>query len=119
MIRLEKYNTNNIYLTLNEKRLLTNSNFLINFYSNADKTDNLFLLSGDTSLNQNRWNEFPFNNPILDSGTYDYFVYETTATTLAISATTGNICESGKAIVIGTGTTENTFNNTTTDYTFQ
>jgi hypothetical protein len=119
MLRIKKYDTNDLILTLNEKRLLNTSNFVINFYSNSNKVNNLFFLSGDTSSNPNRWNEYPFNYPILDIGTYDYVVYETTGTTLTISATTGNICESGKAVVIGTGTTIPTLTDNLTEYTFQ
>jgi hypothetical protein len=119
MLRIKKYDENDIILTLNEKRLINDSNFIINFYSNADKIDNLFYLSGDTSQNPNRWNEFPFDFPVLELGTYDYVVYETTGSTLAISATTGNICESGKAVVIGSGSTIPTLPNNLTEYTFE
>jgi hypothetical protein len=109
-------------LTLNEKQLINDSNFLINFYSNADKVDNLFYLSGDTSPNPNRWNEFPITGTgITDlmEGQYDYYVYETITTVLAISATTGNIVESGKAVVIGSGSTTPFLSNELTQYTFE
>jgi hypothetical protein len=46
-------------------------------------------------------------------------VYETTGSTLAISGTTGNVCERGKAVVIGTGTTIPTLPDNLTQYTFE
>jgi hypothetical protein len=122
MIYIDKYNPQDIILTLNEKRLLNDSNFILQLYSNQEKETTLYWLTGDTSFNTNRWNQFNITGTgITDliQGSYDYMVYETTGTTLAISATTGNICETGKLIIIGTGTTSYTLNNTNTEYTFE
>jgi hypothetical protein len=120
MIYINKYETNQLVFTLNEKRILDNSNFILQLYSNNNKESDLFYLSGDTSPNPNRWNQFVLSASTLtnlEAGTYDYFCLETTGTTLNISQGF-NVCESGKAVVITTGTTIPTLINTENQYTY-
>lgn len=120
MIYINKYETNQLVFTLNEKRILDNSNFILQLYSNNNKDSDLFWLTGDTSPNQNRWNQFTISASTLsnlEAGTYDYFCLETTGATLNISEGF-NICESGKAVVIGTGTTIPTLINNQDQYTY-
>jgi hypothetical protein len=120
MIYIYNYQNNSVPFTLNEKRILDNSNFILQLYSNNNKVSDLFWLTGDTSPNPNRWNEFTLSAQTvssLEAGTYDYFCLETTGTTLNISQGF-NVCESGKAVVIGTGTTIPTLINTENQYTY-
>jgi hypothetical protein len=83
----------------------------------------LFWLTGDTSPNINRWNEYQWTSGTtsgLIAGTYDYFVYQTSGSTLSLSGmTTEDIVESGLATVIGTNPTQTTYNNPVEEYTFE
>jgi hypothetical protein len=55
----------------------------------------------------------------MSPGQYDYFVYQTTGSTLTISGlTTSDVLESGLCDVIGTGTTQTTYINNKDEYTF-
>jgi len=122
MIYINKNQSNELVFTLNEKREYSNSNFILNLYSNANKTNqDIFLAnSADTSTNTTRWNQWEYTeNNILQAGTFDYSVYETTGNTL--TAITGlNMVESGKCVVVGSGTTIPTINNNNQiEYTFE
>lgn len=133
MIKIQKNQSNSVPFTLNEKTTLTGSSltYLLELYSNQNNTTKVLRLSGDTSSNPTRWNEYTIIETggteslgsaivSLEAGTYDYYVWQTTASTLSLSAAT-SIVESGKCKVKGTGTTYTTFNNTTNPegYTFE
>lgn len=131
MIKITKNQSNSVPFTLNENTTLSGSSltYLLELYSNDNNKNTVLRLSGDTSSNPNRWNEFTIIETgttenlgqaivSLEAGDYDYFVWQTTASTLSLSAAT-SIVESGKCKVIGTGTTYSTYNNTTDEgYTF-
>ena len=130
MITLSTNTENFPTLTLNEKATLNNPNWLLAITSNSNHNTKVIRLSGDTSLNTARYNRFPITvtgstdenleNGIvhLEPGTYDYQAWQTSGTTLALSAAT-SIVESGKLEVNGTGTTTTTYTNQLTDYTFE
>jgi hypothetical protein len=121
MIYINKNQTNQLIFTLNEKRKFVDSNMILELYSNADKTNTYIFLpySADTSFNQNRWNQWDYiESNQLNEGQYDHRVYEWTGNTLtSVSGLT--ITESGKTVVIGSGSTIPTLPNNLTEYTFE
>jgi hypothetical protein len=120
MITINKGVSNQVIFTLYEKSIGNNPYFL-QLYSNQNKDNTLIVLSGDTSPNTIRWNQFTIDDSLynLQSGTYDYYCHQYTGGTISLSAST-NIVESGKCIVEGTGFTQSTYNNATKqNYTFE
>ena len=128
MIKITKNQTNNVVLTLNEKTTISNANYLLELFSNQNHDSKVVRLSGDTSTNLDRYNQFPIVETSTDDldngqislleGTYDYFAYETTGSTLSLSG--ASIIESGKLIVISTGSTvTTTFDDNNDEYTFE
>jgi len=127
MIKIIKNQSNNVVLTLNEKTTISDANYLLELFSNQNHDSKVVRLTGDTSANIIRYNEFPvvenasedLDNGIieLEAGTYDYFVWQSSASTLSLSAAT-SIVESGKCVVIGTGTTSTTFTDSNNEFTF-
>ena len=87
MIRLTKGQTQNIILTLTEKQLLTNPNYLFIFTNRSANTEVKFvkLNATDTSEYKDRYNEFSIvTNTYFSTslnGQYDYDVYEQASTT--------------------------------------
>jgi hypothetical protein len=87
MIHLTKGETNTIVMTLTEKQLLTNPNYLFVFTNRSSNCDIKFiqLYATDTSLYKDRYNEFSittnthFKNEL--EGQYTYEVYEQASTT--------------------------------------
>jgi len=113
MIYIYKNNTNECAFTLMEKTTLLNANYILEFYSKANNDSKLLWLntSADTSNNTARYNLFDIveaptdnvNNLQINLGEseYIYRVYETTGSTLALSAVTSNdIVEYGRCNVI-------------------
>jgi hypothetical protein len=118
MIILNKGKINSVVFTLNESSVASGE-FFLQLYSNQNKKNTLVYLSGDTSLNTVRYNRYDIDETVLNLtvGEYDYFVHEFTGGTPDINLSEG-IVETGKCIVIGSGTTVNIFNNNNTEYTF-
>ncbi len=117
---------NKVIFTLNEKKTLSDPNYLMEIFSKQTHDSKIIRLSGDTSINPTRFNEFiieesqteDLNAAIvtLIPGEYNYFIYETTGLTLSISAAT-SILESGLVKVVGTGQTTHTFSDTPSEFT--
>jgi hypothetical protein len=114
MINIEKNNTNIVVATLTEKSILLNPNFLFSFSSTTDVNNVVNFMATDTSQYKSRYNIFTvvetgttFVNltagtiNLNPTGMWDYNIYESTGVTLSISATTGNVLETGKVIVNG------------------
>lgn len=119
MIYLEKEELNSVVFTLNEKTTLTNANYFLSLYSEGNNTDTILRLSGDTSNNKNRYNQFSLDISLeeeLGVGEYDYRVYETTGTTYTEGL---SIVESGKVKIEGVEETSTTYNNNNNEYTFE
>lgn len=118
MITLNQNEVNTVILTLNEKKIGNNPYFL-QLYSNQNKNNTLINLTGDTSTNVVRYNRYEIDESPLNLivGQYDYFVHQYSGGTISLSAST-NIVESGKCVVLGTGTTTSTFTNNNEEYTF-
>jgi len=82
MIQLTKGVTQFMYLTLTEKELLTNPNYLFIFRSRSTNTEVKFVLlnNADISLFKERYNKFSlvtntyFNTSLI--GQYTYEIYE-------------------------------------------
>jgi hypothetical protein len=86
MIQLTKGATQFMYLTLTEKELLTNPNYLFIFTNRSSNVEVKFVLlnAADVSLFKERYNKFSLvtNTYFVSSliGQYDYQVYEQVST---------------------------------------
>jgi hypothetical protein len=107
MIRLTKGQTQIVILTLTEKQLLTNPNYLFVFTNRSANTEIKFVRLNNTDLSQykDRYNEFSFvtntNFATALNGQYDYVVYEQTSTSNT-NPTGLNALESGIMELVGT-----------------
>jgi len=107
MIRFTKGQTQNIILTLTEKQLLTNPNYLFVFKNRSANTEIKFvkLNATDVSLYKDRYNEFSIvTNTNFGSslnGQYVYQVYEQ-ASTSNTNPTGLNLLETGIMELVGT-----------------
>ena len=118
MIHLTKGETNTIVMTLTEKQLLTNPNYLFVFTNRSSNNVIKFVIlnASDISLYKDRYNEFNivtntnFSNAL--EGQYTYEVYEQTSTT-NLNITGLNKLETGIMWLSGSTLTYNQF--TTTD----
>lgn len=129
MIKIFKNVITEVPFTLFEKQTIPYSamtQYIIEFYSKKDHSSTLLSLplSADTTTNNARYNRFPINltsytGTTMSEGQYDYFVYQTTGSTLSISGlTTSDVLESGLCEVIGTGFTQTTYVDNKNEYTF-
>lgn len=118
MIRLTKGQTQSVILTLTEKELLTNPNYLFVFTNRSSNTVISFvkLNNTDISLYKERFNEFSittnthFNTAL--NGQYDYQIYEQVSTS-NLNPSGLNELESGIMDLVGTALTYTEY--TTTD----
>jgi hypothetical protein len=119
VIRLTKGQTQNIILTLTEKQLLTNPNYLFVFENRSTNTEIKFIKLNNTDISgyKERFNEFSIVvNDYFDcslNGQYSYFVYEQASSTN--KNTTGlNLLESGIMELSGTTISYNEYETTST-----
>jgi hypothetical protein len=107
MIRLTKGATQNIILTLTEKQLLTNPNYLFVFTNRSANTEVKFVRLNNTDISQykDRYNEFSIvtntNFSTALNGQYDYDIYEQTSTS-NLNPAGLNLLESGIMELVGT-----------------
>jgi len=107
MIRLTKGQTQSVILTLTEKQLLTNPNYLFVFTNRSANTEIKFvrLNNTDVSIYKDRYNEFSFvtntNFATALNGQYDYVIYEQASTSNTNPAGL-NALESGIMELVGT-----------------
>lgn len=113
MIYIEKNKANKIVLTLSESSSLINPNYLFEFINEFnDNPVTIYYSATDDSLAKNRYNLFDLVENVsgsttggtnvalsLMAGQYKYNVYESSASTLSVSATTGTIIETGRMVV--------------------
>ena len=106
---------NSVILTLAEKSLLTNPNYMFVFQNEYNINSNGITFSTpDISSYTNRYNQFVitesatastiggYDVPLsLISGQYSYSVYESLEPTLNILDTTGRIIETGRMVISG------------------
>jgi hypothetical protein len=120
MINLTKTATQNIYLTLTEKQLLTAPNYLFRFINRSSNEEVKFVLlnATDTSLFKDRYNKFSITTDTYFSssvnGMYVYEVYEQAGTGTNITGL--NMVESG---IMMLDSTSNVFTNYTTTDTYK
>ena len=114
MIHLTKGQTNTIILTLTEKQLLTNPNYLFVFTNRSSNSVISFikLNATDTSLYKDRFNAFSIVTDTYFNGTlegqYTYEIYEQ-ASTSNTNPTGLNKLETGIMWLLGTTVTYNQF----------
>jgi len=107
MIRLTKGQTQNIILTLTEKQLLTNPNYLFVFTNRSANTEIKFVRLNNTDISQHkdRYNEFSIvtntNFSTALNGQYYYDIYEQTSTS-NLNPAGLNLLESGIMELVGT-----------------
>jgi len=107
MIRLTKGQTQNIILTLTEKQLLTNPNYLFVFTNRSANTEVKFVKLNNTDISQykDRYNEFSVvtntNFSTALNGQYNYDIYEQTSTS-NVNPAGLNLLESGIMELVGT-----------------
>ena len=107
MIRLTKGQTQNIILTLTEKQLLTNPNYLFVFTNRSTNLEVKFVKLNNTDISQykDRYNEFSIvtntNFSTALNGQYDYDIYEQTSTS-NLNPAGLNLLESGIMELVGT-----------------
>jgi len=107
MIRLTKGQTQNIILTLTEKQLLTNPNYLFVFTNRSANTEVKFVKLNNTDISEykDRYNEFSIvtntNFSTALNGQYDYDIYEQTSTS-NLNPAGLNLLESGIMELVGT-----------------
>jgi hypothetical protein len=107
MIRLTKGQTQSMILTLTEKQLLTNPNYLFVFTNRSSNVEIKFVLlnAADISLYKDRYNKFSittntyFNTAL--NGQYNYQVYEQTSSSNT-NPSGLNMIESGIMDLVGT-----------------
>ena len=113
MIYIKKNQLNPVVLTLSESSQLANPYFLFEFIQEFNTESNpIYFTTTDDSLSQLRYNLFNINETTsgsvsggtnvslnLMAGQYRYNVYESSASTLSVSATTGQIIETGRMVV--------------------
>jgi hypothetical protein len=115
MIYLKQETINRVVLTLTESSALSNPFYLFQFTKDLQTYPNqevIYFTTDDLSSVTSRYNLFEIElsstgstsggtSVALDmaSGQYSYKVYEASASTLSVSATTGNIVEQGRLIV--------------------
>ena len=107
MIRLTKGATQNIILTLTEKQLLTNPNYLFVFTNRSANTEVKFVRLNNTDISQykDRYNEFSIvtntNFSTALNGQYNYDIYEQRSTS-NLNPAGLNLLESGIMELVGT-----------------
>jgi len=119
MIRLTIGNTQSIILTLTEKQLLANPNYLFVYTNRSANTTISFVVlnNADVSLFKDRYNKFSvvtndkFANAL--TGQYDYEIYEQ-ASTSNLDPTGLNMLESGIMELVGTAFSYTKFSTTDT-----
>jgi hypothetical protein len=126
MITISGNQTTNVAFTLYEKTTLSGATYILDLYSNQNHNHTLIWLTGDTTNNNMRYNYFPidltpYTGNTLIGGTYDYFVWQTTGSTLSTTGLTiSDIVESGLCeIVLPNPYTGTTYNNPKQEFTFE
>ena len=114
MIYLNKNTTNTVILELTNVSSLLSPNYLFEFINNINPNNITYFTAQDLSSFKCRYNRFeiienntsiPLSGQVsLISGSYNYNIYESSAITLSVSATTGKVISTGKVIVDGLDT---------------
>jgi hypothetical protein len=128
MLTIPNYQTSLTPFTLTEKTTipLSQVKYILELNGKELHDETLLFLTGDTSLNVDRYNYYPINLTPYDliGGQYSYKVWQTTGNTLSITGlTTNDVVETGFATITTTGATQNPTYvapaNTQTQYIFE
>lgn len=116
MINLQKDTENTVILELTSVSTLLNPYYLFEAINDMQPTNITYWTATDLSTYKCRYNRFTITETgstyvdltggtiNLLTGSYKYNIYEASASTLSVSATTGNIISTGKLIVDGEDT---------------
>lgn len=116
MIYINKNSVNPTILELTRVSSLLNSNYLFEFINDISPNSITYFTGQDLSTYKCRFNRFDiiesgstFTNLTgatinLRTGGYTYNVYESSASTISVSATTGKVISTGKVFVNGIDT---------------
>ena len=131
MIRIQKNQLNKCIFTLEEKRTIADADYILELKIGNRSIKSLPLpSSANTTTNVVRYDAFnitevPLSGESLDdrfinleSGDYDYYVWQASGGTTALSAAT-SIVESGKLSVIGEKSPNNVLNTQKNIITFR
>ncbi len=128
MINIQRGMTNSCVFTLTENVTIVSPNFILEVYSNQDHNTKLMWLNDDVSPDLIRYNQYEIvetstedltdQRISLDSGTYDYRVWQTGLTALSLTMST-SVVESGKITVTGTVSTPSVYESGQDEYTFE
>jgi len=113
MIVINKNSVNDVVLTLTENSTIPYPYYLFQFKNEMNENEVLFNATDLSNFNC-RYNRFnitetgttsqDITNGIINlfaQGQWTYSIYESSASTLSISATTGTVLETGIVVVIG------------------
>ncbi len=116
MINLQKDTANTVILELTSVSTLLNPYYLFEAINDMQPTNITYFTGTDLSTYKCRYNRFTITETgttyvnltggtiNLITGSYKYNIYEASASTLSVSATTGSIISTGKLIVDGEDT---------------
>lgn len=116
MIYIEKNSINSSILELTSVSSLINPSYLFEFINDMNPNQLTYFTGIDLSNFKCRYNRFNITETgstytnytastiNLRTGSYQYNVYESTASTLSVSATTGIVISTGKTLVVGVDT---------------
>ena len=131
MLKINKNQLNFLTVTVSERTTLDPAYYLLSLYSKDNHDTKVLRMTGDTSMNPNRWNifkilEVPKEDEDLEIGwvnlnpgfQYDYTIYQTSNPT-GTSINGAGIVERGLLKVNGTGSTQATFTESNNIVTFE
>jgi len=116
MINLQKDTANTVILELTSVSTLLNPYYLFEAVNDMQPNNITYFTGTDLSTYKCRYNRFTITETgttyvnltastiNLITGSYKYNIYEASASTLSVSATTGSIISTGKLIVDGEDT---------------
>lgn len=116
MINLQKDTANTVILELTSVSTLLNPYYLFEAINDMQPNNITYFTGTDLSTYKCRYNRFTITETgttyvnltastiNLITGSYKYNIYEASASTLSVSATTGSIISTGKLIVDGEDT---------------
>lgn len=130
-LTIQKNQINNIFVTVTEKTTVSPAHYLMSLYSNDNHSTKVIRFSGDNSVNSVRWNQFTIEEVplasenleqakvnLIQGGTYDYVIYQTTGTT-GTSIVNLTSVESGLLRVSGGTQSSSIYNNSNQIITFK
>lgn len=126
MINIKREIVNKVTLTLTELSTLDNPYYILELYSNENRSTKFVYLGTDKSPNKIRYNLFKLEETELEdlidskvslpSESYDYKVWESETLTLVVDSFKG-VVESGK-LIVSSEVDDKEYINNKTEYTY-